>query len=189
MGEKVNTDIEVEKRFGFDMAPIGLVVTRERIIVRCNARFGQMFGYETNLLEGQLLSMLYPTNKEFLEIGRLGRVQMQTTGRYSDERIMKRANGDLFWCRARGQSQDAAKPFAHCVWSFVDLSDSRPMLPLTRRERQVAMMLSQGLTTKVIAAKLGLSPRTIEIYRSKLLRKFEAKNVLELLAKLSGMPI
>jgi len=114
---------------------------------------------------------------------------MRDTGRYNDERIMKRANGDLFWCRARGQSQDVAKPFAHCVWSFVDLSDNRPMRPLTRRERQVAMMLSQGLTTKEIAADLVLSPRTIEVYRSKLLRKFEAKNGLELLAKLSGMPI
>ena len=63
-----------------------------------------MFGYEADMLEGQFLSMLYPTNKEFLEIGRLGRVQMQSTGRYNDERIMKRANGDLSWCRARDQA-------------------------------------------------------------------------------------
>lgn len=82
-----------------------------------------------------------------------------------------------------------SRPFAHCVWSFVDLSDRRPMLPLTRRERQVAMMLSQGRTAKSIPADLGLSPRTIKFYRSKLLRKFEANNVLELLPKLSGIPI
>lgn len=177
------------EKFGFDMAPIGLAVTRERIVVRCNARFCEMFGYDAAALEGQLLSLLYPTNKEFLEIGKLGRAQMLTNGRYRDERIMKRADGELFWCRARGQSQDISKPFAHCVWSFVDLSDSRPMRPLTRRERQVAMLLSQGLTTKEIAADLGLSPRTIEVYRAKLLQKFKAKNGIELLAKLSGMPV
>lgn len=189
MGNKQNTNADQEKHFGFDLAPVGLVVTRERIIVRCNARFCEIFSYEAANLEGQLLAMLYPTNKEFLEIGRIGRAQMQAKGHYNDERIMKRANGELFWCRVRGKSQSHKNPFSHCVWSFVDLSDSRPMQPLTRRERQVAMMISQGLTTKEIAADLGLSPRTIEIYRAKLLRKFEVRNGLELLAKLSGMPV
>lgn len=175
--------------FGFEMAPVGLVVTRERYIERCNRRFCEMFGFDAVALEGRLLEILYPTNQEFLEIGRIGRAQMLATGRYHDERVMKRADGTLFWCRARGQSESSNHPFAHCVWSFVDLSDSRPVLPLTRRERQVVMMLTQGLATKAIALRLGLSPRTIEIYRAKLLKKFEANTTLELLAKLSGMPI
>ncbi|MCK0102435.1 LuxR C-terminal-related transcriptional regulator [Pseudohalocynthiibacter aestuariivivens] len=189
MAKISNSTEPEENNFGFDMAPIGLVVTRERIVERCNRRFCEIFGYAAEELEGQLLSMLYPSNKEFLDIGKLGRAQMLTNGRYQDERIMKRANGELFWCRARGQSEDPKHPFTHCVWSFVDLSDSRPMVKLTRRERQVAMLLTQGLPTKAIAQDLALSPRTVEVYRAKLLQKFEAKNGFELMAKLSGMPV
>ncbi len=175
--------------FGFDMAPVGLVVTRDRHIERCNQRFCEMFGFDAAALEGQLLEILYPSNKEFLEIGRIGRAQMQATGSYHDDRVMKRADGSLFWCHARGQSQDPDEPFAHCVWSFTDLSDNRPMIPLTRRERQVVMMLTQGLPTKEIARKLELSPRTIDVYRANLLQKFAARSTPELLAKLSGVPV
>ena len=92
--------------FGFEYAPVGLAVTRERIITRCNREFCEMFGYNISELRGQLLSILYPSNKEFLDIGRLGRAGMMESGRYQDERIMKRADGTLFWCRARGHSHD-----------------------------------------------------------------------------------
>jgi len=174
--------------FGFDLAPTGLTVTRDRRIARCNQRFCEMFGYTRTQLEGQLLSMLYPSNKEFIEIGIPARQRMQETGRYNDERIMMRSDGSLFWVRARGQALDPARPFAKCVWSFADISESRPLVELTRRERQVAMQLLQGMTTKDIAQSLDLSPRTIEVYRGNLLRKFEARNGTELMAKLSGVP-
>lgn len=189
MGNEVAAETDLDAEFGFEMAPVGLVITRERYIERCNQRFCEMFGFDATALEEQLLEILYPTNKEFLEVGRIGRAQMQETGRYHDERVMKRADGTLFWCRARGQSENLKHPFAHCVWSFADLSDSRPVLSLTRRERQVVVMLTQGLATKSIAVELGISPRTVEIYRAKLLKKFAAKTTIELLAKLSGMPV
>lgn len=171
------------------MAPVGLAVTRDRVVSRCNRRFCDIFGYPAADLEGALLAKLYPSNEEFLEVGRMGRAAMLTCGYYQDERIMKRADGELFWCRVRGQAFDLAHPFAQCVWSFADLSDTRPVARLTRRERQVAMLLSQGLSTKDIAQTLRLSPRTIEVYRAKLLEKFDAKNGIELLAKISGMPV
>lgn len=43
-------------------------------------------------------------------------------------------------------------------------------LTFTRRERQVAEHLVQGLTAKQIALKLELSPRTVEFFRSNLMR-------------------
>ena len=174
--------------FAFDLAPVGLAVTKERIILRCNARFCETFAFTASELEGKLLSHLYPSNKEFLDIGRHGRNHMKTDGRYNDERIMKRAGGELFWCRVRGQAQNPERPFAQCVWSFVDLSDTRPIVQLSRRERQVAMLLSKGMTTKEIARNLSLSPRTIEVYRAKLFQKFNVKNALELLSTISGLP-
>lgn len=42
---------------------------------------------------------------------------------------------------------------------------------LTRRERDVLLGVTQGRTNKEIAARLGLSPRTVESYRESLMRK------------------
>lgn len=51
---------------------------------------------------------------------------------------------------------------------------------LTRREKQVLAMVIDGLTTREIAAKLNLSPRTIDHHRSNLLKKFDLKSSVDL---------
>ncbi len=61
---------------------------------------------------------------------------MRDTGRYHDERVMRRHDGDLFWCRVRGQSLTPENPFQRGIWSFADLSEERPIVELTQRERE-----------------------------------------------------
>jgi len=51
---------------------------------------------------------------------------------------------------------------------------------LSRRERQVFEQLVEGGTNKQIALKLGLSFRTVEVYRAKLMGKLECRNLSEL---------
>lgn len=48
---------------------------------------------------------------------------------------------------------------------------------LTPRERQVFDLLVQGFSTKEIAADLDISPRTVEIFRAKVMTKMEAANI------------
>jgi DNA-binding NarL/FixJ family response regulator len=45
--------------------------------------------------------------------------------------------------------------------------------PLTPREREVLQRIAEGETTKEIAAHLGLSVKTAESYRSRLMRKLD----------------
>ena len=62
------------------------------------------------------------------------------------------------------------------------------MVQLTPREREVAMLTGQGLTSKEIGRELDLSYRTVEQHRARLLKKFDARNIAELVARFSGMP-
>ena len=57
---------------------------------------------------------------------------------------------------------------------------------LTNRERQVADQIAVGLTSKEIALKLGISYRTVEVFRSSILRKTNTNNVASLVALMSG---
>ena len=52
--------------------------------------------------------------------------------------------------------------------------------PLTKRERQVAEKLAQGMAVKEIAAELGLSPKTVHVHRANLLEKLGVNNDVEL---------
>ncbi|MDZ4867805.1 MAG: response regulator [Alphaproteobacteria bacterium] len=51
---------------------------------------------------------------------------------------------------------------------------------LTEREREVLDLLVLGDANKVVAHKLGISPRTVEIHRGRLMEKTQAKNLAEL---------
>jgi two-component system, LuxR family, response regulator FixJ len=51
---------------------------------------------------------------------------------------------------------------------------------LTPRERQVMNMIVEGSANKVIAIDLGLSERTVEIHRAKVMEKMGARSVAHL---------
>jgi two-component system response regulator FixJ len=52
---------------------------------------------------------------------------------------------------------------------------------LSERERQVLDRLIEGEANKVIAQHLGISPRTVEIYRAKVMTKMEAASFADLI--------
>jgi PAS domain S-box-containing protein len=177
------------QKLAFECAPVGLVVTESRVIRACNPAFARMFGYAVDELVDQSFAILYPSIEEFVKIRDVGVEPLKKNNRYSDERIMARKDGSLFWCRVRGHSLTRDDdPLRRAVWSIADLSDSRPVLALSTRERQIVMHLGEGRTSKEIARALSVSPRTVEAYRAKLLRKCGASNVAELLSHLSSMP-
>lgn len=176
-------------RLAFQEAPLGLAVSRARVIVRANRAAAAMFGWAEGTLEGASFSALYPSAEEFDRTGERWLSALSGAGGYADERIMKRRCGALFWCRVRGRSLTPADPFAEAVWTFADLSETRPLAALTRRERQVAALLAEGRTSKEIARALAISPRTAESHRAKLLAKIGCRNAAELVAQLSGMPL
>lgn len=171
----------------FLYAPVGLVVTENRVIRDCNLAFAEMFGHDRKDLRGQLFAVLYPSDEEFKNIRDRGVRRLRETNRYWDERIMARKDGTLFWCRVRGHSFTPQEPLARAVWSFADLSAERPYVALTRREREILSLLADGLTSKEIALKLDISHRTVEVYRAKLLRKFGVHNTSGLFHSLGGI--
>ncbi len=173
----------------FEHAPVGLAILENRIITRCNRAFGEMFRAPPDDCTNRSLADFYASQEDFENIGAKVYAAIRQTGRYNDERVMQRRDGTLFWCRARGQSTTPDNPFQKSVWSFADLSDDRPVVELTQREREVAILTCRGMTSKEIGLELKLSYRTVEEYRARLLKKFGARKLAELVAKLSGMPV
>jgi PAS domain S-box-containing protein len=187
MHEPSITDTLEALRLAFELAPVGMCVTEERAVVLCNPAFAAMFGYEPAELAGQSLAPLYPSDDEYRHVGALGMPVMREQGTYGDERIMRRRDGTLFWCHVVGRAVDRSRPFARAVWMFEDISARRRVAGgLTPRERTVAQHLVTGATSKHIARVLGLSPRTVEAHRGRLMKKLGAANQGELVARLLG---
>ena len=80
--------------------------------------------------------------------------------------------GELFWCHVSGRALDPAQPHAAGIWAFEDLSSRRALkVDFTPREREIAALLIDGLTSKLIGRRLAISPRTVDVYRARLMRK------------------
>lgn len=183
----IATGTDIDYEMIFQHAPVGMCVSRDRVIQTCNGALAAMFGYPPARLHGQSFAVLYPTMDEFLRTGDRIIPIMNAKGRYSDERIMRRASGELFWCHVTGRALDPNQPLGAGVWTFEDVSEKRPVTAeLTPREREIAALLVEGKTSKVIARDAGLSPRTVEMHRASLMRKFAASTSSELVNKLIG---
>ena len=179
----------VDYRLAFDMAPVGLVMSRHRVIVDCNEHLCEMFGATRERLNGQSFQILYPSVDEYERIGARMLPILNASGLCADNRIMKRVDGRLkgesFWCHVTGRALNRAAPHEAGIWSFEDLSSRRPVTAeLTAREREVAAHLMAGLTSKEIGRALAISHRTVEIYRARLMRKYKASTTADLVNRL-----
>ena len=171
----------------FDHAPVGIVMTRHRVIEACNATFCDLSGYPQAALLGQSFRMLYGSEAEFIQIRDIGLEPLRRDGAYADERMLRHARGHAVWCRFRARTLTPEDPLARIVMSFAPITPRRDGPSLTPRERQVVTWLARGKTSKEIAQVLGLSPRTIEDVRARLMRKFDVRNTGLLLARLSDL--
>lgn len=110
--------------------------------------------------------------------------------------IIMTAHGDVPSARRAFQAHAVdflEKPFDHAqLRAAIDTAFSREgsrlerdgdaakLAALTAREREVLEHAAKGLHAKEIAAVLGISPRTVEVHKSRLMEKLGARNLAEL---------
>jgi len=80
-----------------------------------------------------------------------------------------------------GGSYIASSIAQQLALSLLPGNDLNPIDKLSRREFQVMLMISQGMTNIEISDKLCLSPKTISTYRLRLLEKLDAQNEVDLI--------
>jgi two-component system, LuxR family, response regulator FixJ len=73
--------------------------------------------------------------------------------------------------RSQAQQKTAAEP---------DDELKARMTSLTARERQVLDLVIEGMLNKVIADRLGISIKTVELHRSRVMSKMKAKSIAQL---------
>lgn len=180
---------EIDYKAAFYNAPVGQAIGRNRIIVDCNQAFAEIFGVKREELIGNSFQSLYPTQVDFDKTGDRIAPFLAAYGKYSDDRVMKRANGELIWVHVSGFTSTRDDPHRETLWAFADLSKQRDVNSenrgsMTPRERDIAALLIEGRTGKEIGKALGISPRTVDIYRTRLLRKYNVKSTVELVKQL-----
>jgi DNA-binding CsgD family transcriptional regulator len=92
-------------------------------------------------------------------------------GRCSNSQVSKAVE----WSTSRALTDHLAR----INFSEMIPDGSEPAAPLTEKEREVLILLSQGMTNKEIAARLSRSPNTIKIHVSHILGKLNLRSRTE----------
>ena len=69
------------------------------------------------------------------------------------------------------------------------LSSDAGQKPLTKREREVLNLISEGYSNKQGALRMQISPRTFESHRAEAMRKLGARNTADLVRAVLLQPI
>lgn len=163
------------------------VVVRYRRIIEANKAVERLFGYSRAEIVNRSVQRLYPSTADFNQIGERCEMRMRETGEsyYEDERFMQTSDQKIFWVRAKGMTLSSEDPFALMIWSFEKIAHrSYRSVDLSSREREVAHHLVNGSTSREIGTALGISHRTVEVHRARLMRKFNVKNTAALVSEI-----
>lgn len=136
--------INDEQRTIFESAGTGIVLLRNRIIVRCNRKLEEIAGYAPGELAGKSTRIWYPNDASFQAGADLvyGRLAAGKTFRW--EQQMARKDGTLFWARLSLRAFDPNAPLQGAVGIIEDITD----------EREAAEKLHQALEAAQMADRI-----------------------------------
>lgn len=170
---------------GFQSSPIAQLILAHRQIVQANDAAQRLFGYDAAAMVGQSARLLYSSQADFSLIGARAEKWLASHPGYEDQRFMQIADGTICWMRARGVTLTPQDPFALTIWAFERAEDrGERSVDLTAREQEIARHVVNGRTCKEIALELGISHRTVEVHRARLMKKLGARNTAELVSKI-----
>jgi PAS domain S-box-containing protein len=178
-----------DKRFTLGEMPVPMVYASYRIIRDCNAAFTELFGFTRDGIVGHSFAQLYPKLDDFVRIGEIWNANLTAGQVYEDERIMRDVGGRRFWCRVSGRTRTPADPLAEAVYCFQPLNRvvrTTGRVSLSDRQHQILARVAQGKTSVDIAAETGLSRRTVESHRARLMKAIGVRNTAELIAWFSS---
>jgi len=187
--QQLQAKASIDYQRAFQDAPVGQALGRNRVIVDCNRAFAKMFRAEVENLVGTTFEQLYPTQSHFQQTGDRIAPVLSKHLTFSDDRVMRRIDGELFWVHVSGFTYTPDDPHADTIWAFTDLSTERKVNSalrgsMTSRERDISALLIEGKTGKEVARALNISPRTVDVYKTRLLRKYSVKSTPELVKRL-----
>jgi diguanylate cyclase (GGDEF)-like protein/PAS domain S-box-containing protein len=137
-----------EQRLIFDSVSEGLVLVRNRVIQKCNAKFAEMLGYASIELAGQPTLTFYADPAEWDYVGRQARSAMAQGLVFECELLVRRKDGSAFWCELRGRAIDPAAVDEGSIWVVLDISARK------EREQRIQHLADHDALTGLLNRRL-----------------------------------
>ena len=142
--ERAIAETMQEQRVVFEAVSLGVMLTVDRVVRRCNRALETLFGYAHDELLGQSTRLLFENDEAFEATGAKAYDAIAQGQLFSDERQYRRKDGSLFWVGIHGRAIDQTDPQRGSVWVFEDISRKKLAADELQRAKDAADAASQA---------------------------------------------
>ncbi|MRW86215.1 EAL domain-containing protein [Pseudoduganella sp. FT26W] len=116
----------LEQKAIFDNASVGILFSKSQIMMSCNARMAEMFGYAPGEMEGLHSAVVFQSPETYEAFGREASPSLSAGAPFEKAaQQFKRKDGSLFWCRVRANAVDFEHRGGGTIWILEDVTHSR----------------------------------------------------------------
>lgn len=124
----------------FDSATTGLALVKDRVILRCNKKLEEIFGYEAGELLGKKTRLWYDSEETFIEFGEEIADGLKQKGIFEKNELqVRKKDGSSFWIMAKFKLLNNLEPEKGIVAVIEDISQERQ----TAEDLRVAKKLAE----------------------------------------------
>ena len=118
----------IELQAILENATIGILFSRNRVVIQANPLCAQMFGYPRDEFIGLSALTLYPSLEAYEAVGSEAGPMLAAGDSYQAEFEMRRKDDSLFWCRLSAKSVDPQRPQEGTIWIMEDVTEDRMVI-------------------------------------------------------------
>jgi len=141
-----------QQRAIFESATSGIAFVKDRMIVGCNRRLEELFGYARDELIGQSTRVVYPDEAAFIAGGQTT-AHILAGATYRGENLLKRKDGSTIWCRLSGRVIDPTELDRGSVWMLDDVTEERTAAEALRAAHDQQHAILESATSGIALVK------------------------------------
>ncbi|MEY5097479.1 MAG: hypothetical protein RJA36_198 [Pseudomonadota bacterium] len=126
-----------EQEAVLESASSGIMLARDRVMVRCNRRMHELLGWGPGELVGQSTRVFYPDDAAYEAAG-VCYAEIWQGRTHQREQILARRDGTQLWTRLSGRAIDVSHPELGVVWVIDDITAERAAIAEIVKARKLA---------------------------------------------------
>lgn len=133
-------------------APIGILFTRQSILVQANEQCAMIFGYSVDDLVGKKAVILYSSEEDYALLGEKASKPLTSGELFQTDYEMRRKDGSRVWCRLRGRAINPKRMIDGALWTIEDITEERLITQAleSRTNELTAIFESQAMGIAII---------------------------------------
>ena len=123
-GEKLQK-LASEQRLILNSSSVGIIFVKNRKVLWANPAHCKLFGYEVAETHQMETAEHYADKESYIFVGEKGYSTIASGGTFSEDLMMKKKDGALFWCNLVGHAINPENMEEGSIWSFLDISERK----------------------------------------------------------------